>query len=324
MTGPVITATPRHGVITLSNGSATPYEIPADPGQQYPTTWTCVVNFIDTNGDLLRSVNGTVFATKCQWLLMPADVDDIKRGYNFEAFILTDDETPIPYKLRYGKVVRREATFEYSSVLIEQPVSLLFSDDFNGRTGQPGNMYQQVFGNTTIHNNSSLFGGPGPGNGLGLNNGLFYSQSAVRVNRQTNGDSVRMQATVISPGDGKTRIGICGNTGLTAGLALELDSGNHLATLGKITGHNTFEGLLPGIADTLVNFDAWTIIYDDQTKTFSALKNTATTPALSWTDTGASEPHGQGYRYPFFTFDASLLATGPQITRWEYQDYVGG
>src|ERR1700761_7686762 len=111
-----IASAARLSVCVLSRGANSPYEIPANMGIPYPLDATCYVQFIDTNGDNVGdSIAGAVFADRCQWLFDPVDVDQVKRGMNFEAFLVLADGTT-KYKLRYGKVVRREATFEYSTV----------------------------------------------------------------------------------------------------------------------------------------------------------------------------------------------------------------
>lgn len=314
-----VNSTPRLGNITLSRGASTPYQIPANMGGPYPLDATCYVQFIDTNGDDVGTpIAGAVFADRLQWLFNPVDVDQVKRGMNFEAFLVIDDSTK--YKLRYGKVVRREAAFEYS--VVSKTSALLYSDDFTGRTGQAGNQYAPVSGNSTIHNNQLL----GTPNGLAVNIGLLFSLSSVRVNRSLNSDSVRMQVTMISQGAGKTTVGFCANTGLTSGIGVTFDAGlsgdkTHVA---KILSPNNVEFLGTEHDAQIATGNIYILDYNDDTKTFQCFQGSdIADPILTWVDEDNEIVHGQGYRYPFFMWNASLLATGPQVQKWRAQDYVG-
>lgn len=318
----MVQSIPRQGVLVLSSGSASPYEIPSDVGSSFPedATTHCVVK--DTNGDPVADLPGTVFPSRVQYLFMPVDVDAIKRGFNFEVFLVTSDD--IVYKLRYGKIVRRENTFEYSATQITQ--SLLFADNFSGRTGQPGNKYAQIEGNSTIHDNAGVVGIGATGNGLGVNIGGLYQKSSLRINRSLNGDSMRFSCTMVNPygaATGRTVLAICGNTGLTNGIGLEMNALLSTARVVKINGPNDVDFLTDAETDHCDNFDVYAMDYNDQTKFFNVYKNGSDTPLVDFHDASNVIVHGQGYRYPFFMFNASLLSTGPQVTAWEIQDYVG-
>jgi hypothetical protein len=310
---------PRMGVLTLSRGADSPYVVRADLSRTYPDDATCAVLFWDTTGDLANTIPGTNMGSQLQFTFPQATADTIPAGYLFETFIYYSDGTK--EKLRYGQVIRREATFLYPPATQQSAQSLQYSDSFANRTGQPGNLYAQVYGNVTIADNS--LADPPKNNALSLNIGLLFVQAGVRIARSSNGDSVRFAVTMVTGGAGVTVIGIAANTNLTSYACLILNANTNTAALGVGSGPVAYTAETSTVADTVADEDVYVIDYNLQSNTYKVFKNGSTTAMLTWVDSTNKVVHGQGYRYPMFAFDASLLSPGPEVTEWEFQDYVG-
>lgn len=321
MTLPSYQAEPRMGIVTLSRGSDSLYQVIADVNAPYPDDATCAVVFMNTSGDVGATVPGSVVNSgtrSCiQFLIPKATADTIAAGYNFETFLYYSDGTTI--KLRYGKVVRREATFQYPPSQASAAPALTYSDIFANKTGQPGNLYAILSGGVTIVDNS-LFDAA---NALSLNIGALYAQGAVRIARASNTDSVSFSVQVKPGGAGITILGICANTNLTNYVGLKLDANINKSSIVVGSAPLTAAEVSSEVSDTVETNDVYLINYNNQTKTVRVYKNGSATPLLTWIDTSNRVVHGQGYRYPMFAFDSSLLSPGPQIIEWEYSDYAG-
>lgn len=314
---------PRMGIVTLSRGSDSPYQVIADVNDPYPSNATCAVIFMNTSGDVAANVVGEIVNSGTQSVvqfLIPKEVaDNIAGGYNFETFLYYNDGNNTTIKLRYGKVIRREATFLYPPTVSDTVQALTYSDNFANKKGQPGSMYAILTGGVTIVDNS-LFSVP---NALSLNIGAFFAKGAVRIARAVNTDSVSFSVQMKPGGAGTTVLGICGNTNLTNYLGLQLNANTNKSSIVVGTAPNTVSEVSSEVSDTVATNDVYLINYNNQTKTVNVYKNGSSTPLLTWVDSLNRVVHGQGYRYPMFGFDASLLSPGPQILEWEYSDYAG-
>lgn len=310
----------RPSVVVLSRFGFSPYEFPADVGDLFPPDATAHCVFSDTEGTLVADITGTVTPDRVRFLFAHSDVVDIKRGFNFEVY-LNDTVIGGEYMIRYGKVVRREATFEYVAASVAVVDAIYLTGDFTiGRVGQPSNKYAQVLNNAVIYNNP-----PGVPNALGTDIENMFDSSAVRYRSAVGTDSARMQVLMVPGGAGKTRVGFCANMSLTNYIGVEFDGTAN--TVKMCTGTGPLDGPYHGATgtDTIASSGTYyTLDYNNATKQLTVTKAGDDTPLMTpWVDESNLVVHGQGYRYPFFSFNGSVLATGPQVGFWEIQDYVG-
>lgn len=306
----------------LSRGST--WSMPsilAPPGSVWPTggSASTYAIFTDTTGAVLAQVTGQINGDMIDFVgISNTVVDPIPAGANCEIFVT--DTAGLPYKIRYGKVMRREVGFPNAPTTVVTP-ALQFSDSFQ-RTAL-GNNWVPLSGTTVIHNNASL----SLPNGVSVYNQLF-SDSAVRYYVPFNTDSVLVNVNVVNPLNlqaGKTGIICCADINFTTGLVMQFETGivNNYIHMGILGAPTTviYEG--SATANTVHNGDNYSISFNNQTATLTVYKGTNLTPLATWVDTAGQIAHGPGYRYWGMNFEASLLTQGIQITSLAAMDYVG-
>lgn len=139
----------------LSSGStwSEPPILPA-LGDTWPTGGqaSAYAVFTDTTGAVLATITGTVAADAVLFQGIPhTQVDAIPAGANCEVFVTDSDGNP--YKIRYGRVIRREVTFPNAFSATAALSALAFSDTF--QRSALGNYWTPVAGTTQIFDNTS-------------------------------------------------------------------------------------------------------------------------------------------------------------------------
>jgi hypothetical protein len=304
---------PRMDTVVLSAGGMWVKEIKPDVGTQWPdgTTYT---RFLDSAGGLIAQLDGTVTPQAISYEGTPDDTDVIPAGAGFETFLVTDSK---PYKIRYGRVIRKEVTFPNSPAVNTQFQALQFADTF--QRSALGSKWVPVSGRTAIFTN-----GGGKPRGVGNNYTLLYNASSIRYFQPFNGDSIRSSVTLLNPGAGKTTLILSANQNFTSFLGVQFDTTGADKLRVVIGSGPTSMTAQTEVSVTIADFDRYMAFYDELTNTVSVYKGASLTPTLTWTDEFNTVPHGPGYRYVGFAWQASLLTTGPQITNWIGQDDVGG
>lgn len=294
--------------------------IPALPGDPWPGGGDAHTRFFNSAGAQIADIEAdTVTVDAIRFLAQPAQVADIPAGAKFETFIESDDG---PLKIRYGTVMRPEATF-FAAPGSTQHVSRKFEDSLQ-RTALGAN-WEAVLGTSKIYNNS----GQSLAYGVAANTGLFSNKpSAIRWKSQLLGDTAKVTFTIVMPTvfgatNGKTAAVVCADQNFTSGLALEVDSVNDQLHMARITGPSTLVYLGSPITNVPASNDSYTVIYNDLTDTLAVYKGASTSPlGTPWVDTGGIVPHGNGYRHVGFMFKPTVLETGPQVSGWAAKDDV--
>lgn len=307
--------TPRHGTLVLSSGVVLDKAWPAIR-DDFPGGATSHINFLDpTTGDTLHTATGVVTAKALTYLHTDvASLDAVPNGAKYELFLVTADG---PYKYEYGNIIRREATFPKVAPAFDLGPRTFI--DTLGRNAV-GRKWIPTHGGIAMHD---LGGGV---QCMGPDIGLLFNKAGMRYFRPMATDSWRIQFTIHDTGSviglggtGKMRLHMGCDAMLNVGMSLEIESGvvNRYVHTGIVTGpvSNYYTGT---DAYYTTNGDVWVVSYDDDTKIMSTTMNG--NPSLSWADAGASLPRGPGYRYWGFSWDSSLLATGPVLYSVEAQD----
>lgn len=123
-------------------------------GDTWPTggSASAYAVFTDTTGAVIATVDGVVTAGAVLFQGIPhTSVDAIPAGANCEVFVTDADSNP--YKIRYGRVVRRQVNFPNAFSATASQSALAFSDTF--QRSALGNYWIPVMGTTTIYDNTS-------------------------------------------------------------------------------------------------------------------------------------------------------------------------
>lgn len=309
----------REQVVHLTKDGIWPWAIPAEVGEPWPDG-DAHTRFMNSAGAQIADITATeVTPSFIRFLAQPEQVADIPAGAKFETFIETDDG---PLKIRYGTVMRPEATF-YNTPASTTMVAKLFADSL--QRSALGTKWEPVYGSTKMYNNAddSLPYGVGP------NTGLFSgTKSAIRWHEQFSGDSIEASLTLILPpsrggNNGKTCYVLCADQNFTTGLAVEFNSIDaDTLRFARVTSPTTVVYLAAAISDTIADHNNYRVRFTHLTKTLSVYKGTNLSPMSSWVDADDIMPHGNGYRHTGFMFSPTHRDTGPQVSGWSAKDAV--
>lgn len=312
--------TVRMSVLELSRGSiwkpypSEPPYLVADPGgQPFPAGAQCYVVFSDTAGSEIGRIDAAAVTEQTISFLAAADdVDGIPAGANFEIFLDGPDGVD---KIRYGKVIRREAEY-FDAPAQQRPVVALNHTDTFPTMGLRSN-WKAVAGRTRVYDNSAA----SLPNGVSANGGLFFAQSAIRWDTPLNTDTVKSRAVLLNQGAGRSSIIVCADQQFTTGLAVDFDSGTNRLHLGIVTSPTEVEYRTPLLSHAVVDLADYTLTYNELTKVLAVYAGTDLTPLKTWHDDLDEVPHGPGYRYTGFSFDTGLFFTpGIEVAGWQAKD----
>lgn len=308
--------TPRYGTLTLSRGAVLDKAWPAIR-DNFPGGATSQIKFYDpATSAVIATVDGAVTAKALTFLYADTDtLDTIPNGAKYELFLTTADG---PYKYEYGSIIRRETEFPRVAPAFDLGPRTFIDTLARNAVGRK---WLATHGGIAMHD---LGGGL---NAMGPDVGLLFSSAGMRYFRPMATDSWQVQFMIHDTGlviglggTGKMRLHMGCDIMLNVGMSIEIESGisNKYIHTGLVTGPvSTYTTGTSPYATT--DGDLWTVTYDDTTKTLSAALNT-NPPQISWVDENDDLPKGPGFRYWGFSWESSLLATGPVLFSVEAQD----
>jgi hypothetical protein len=314
--------TPRQSSLVLTRGGVFDNIWPAIR-DDFPSGSTTSIEFYDSNGNTIATVAGAVETKRLVYLESDTDLlDSVPNGAQYELFVTTADG---PYKLEYGTIIRREATFFTPPPTSLEGESRLFIDSLN--RDAVGRRWVVTRGGIAMHQVAST---PEPRYAMGPNFGLLFSQAGMRYFRPFGGDSWRVRFGVYSTGsglglggDGKMRVHVGCDIRLNTGMAFEIETASTSKIHTGIVTSPTDMDYSQTVNHTTADEDEFIVDYSNISKIMNVYKNDDfTAPIITFDDTTDLLPHGPGYRYWGFSWDSSLAATGPLLWTLEAQDYV--
>lgn len=289
------------------------YRLPR--GMEFPDGTTAEVRVTDRSGaELVPPLEGVVSDNRVDWLVTAPDHADITAGANFEMFITVPDDGV--YKVRYGRVVRKEARFPAAPEFSSAYDGAIYTDSLQ-RTAL-GPFWVQKKKKTVLHDNSDDSLPWGMGNDFILND-----ESATHWYAPLRSDSMKVSASLLKFAGGSVTICLCSNYTMTNWLGIKFDTTAN--TVRPVTGGATPTDITnqgSTVANTVstVAPDPYTVYYNFATNTLSLFKGASLTPLLTWVDEDDIVQHGEGHRYIGVIFKGDLLTVGPQLTAWSAKD----
>lgn len=322
---------PMPSAVILARGSTfnpqphePPYTLPA-AGSVWPDGATAQIVFSDNTGAQLATVDalsvdpGGITFTPTG----PDVMDQIPNGANFELFLTTSDS--LPYQIRHGKVIRKEATFLQapSDATVTQ---LLFADSWP--TTGLRSTWIKMSGTPVVHDNSA--------SSLPNSVGLTTGNASMRWYRQLNGNNVKVVFKILdlhnTTHNSFSRLRVFGGADqyFSTGVGFELadtvnGSGTRTQSVAPIlvTGKTTVSYQDTATTHGFNNGDEYTLDYNDESQIISLYAGTNEGVFLAgWEDTGGVIPHGPGFRFLGLGWSNSASNSGLQVTNWQAADYV--
>jgi hypothetical protein len=307
----------RDLVITADGVLSLDYK--SNNGEDWPEDTTSVINITDRAGAPLASLEGDIVGNKIKYRVLPADLADIEAGANYDWIVTLpdDDYGDLPWKIRLGRVVRKENIYPLNPLNVSTYQALEFSGSYPST--QSLKEYVLRHGKIKILDNSGSLP-----NGLGPNFPLLWQNAACLYYHPFNGDSIRWNVTIVT-GTGRTRFALCSNYEMTNYLAVEFDTtpggtGNDKIAIGTGTGPIDITIQTEYATNTFENLQNYTFEYNSLTNVLAVYKGNDLTPILEWEDETNIVQHGEGHRYFGFAWRGSLLDDGVQPTAWIIRD----
>lgn len=287
----------------------------------WPADATVYTVFYASDSGEIATIYGDVTPAQITFDSPPEEVDIVPAGAQYETFLI-DDEGKTK-QIRYGQVIRRQASFFHTPARDTGNRALQFRDDFYNRTGRVGPKWFVTNGRPTIFDHS----GDTP-NGVGPNF-TFFSTAAMRFYAPLNTDSVIVSFNLLHNGAGDTAIILGSDAAMKSYLYVQFhDPGIFESGVDKIrmgVGHGPIDPMVqktPEVNHTVPDNANYKLRYDNDTKRLSLLTSDMLTEIIGWTDDTEEMPHGPGYRYFGANFQASIFDSGHQLTSISAQDAI--
>lgn len=289
---------------------------------------TSQVVVTDRAGGLLATFDGEVLTDRVNYKIAHDDLDAIPAGANFEMFVTIPDDGI--YKVRYGRVVRSEASFPLSPVSTDTFTPAMYEDDMQHSI--PGPYWIQRFGAVGMFPHTPT----PPYYTMGVRNGFYftllgiinislpaYAQACVLWYAPMRSDSVKINFSLIPAGPGLTTVFMCASYSVKNWLGIVFDGDAHTVQfhtgLGPVGSAAVGTPVTHNIPSGGQNY---TVSYNNATRTASLYVGDNLEPIISWTDTNYLLTTGMGYRYIGQSWRADLTTSGPRLYYWKAEDTV--
>lgn len=318
-----LSSEPSLGSMVITRDGVWKYSYILPRGMTFPEDSTGRVVVTDRAGATLAEFDGTPGddSDRINFLVDAADLEEVPAGSNWELFVTFDEgDGEHTYKVRYGRVVRREVTYPLNPITSEfDPYQAVQYEDTLQRSTL-GPRWSAKYGRANI------FANPGQRYGMSVNSVLF-ADAAVLWYAPVRSDTVSVTVGLRNPGAGKTTLVLCSNSSMTSYMGVMWETGIFNNYLRIVTGTGPITMAYQGsaLAHSLAGGGAttyYTVKYSYAENKLSVYKGNDLTPIKEWEDVDNIVPHGLGRRYVGFNWQSSLLSTGVQATYFKAKDDV--
>lgn len=312
---------PSLGSMVITRGGAWKYSYILPRGMEFPAGATSVVEVTDRSGAILLQVPGVLGPLMDRFDYVAENLETIRAGSNWELFVTFDDGGgERTYKTRYGRVVRREASFPlrpvvsdiFGGAMLEDPLDRSdIGERWIVKNGQVG-MHPQVSPapvSWAMASRSAEFFFP-----LTL-----YDKSAALWYAQSTTDDIELEFGLLYGGAGETTVSICSNYAMTnyAGVIFK-DNGFGSQTIQACRGTGPIVSVTYGPEydePQETSGRVYKLSYSTELNRITLKRGSSS--LLTWADTGNTIVHGMGHRYFGVSFKGSFLSTGPRLFKWK-------
>lgn len=325
-----LSSEPSLGSLVLTKGGVMKYSYVLPRGMAFPEDAEGYITFTDrAGGEYEFSPHSGELSddlSRITWLVDPNILDHVPAGANFEVFLRFDNRT---YKVRYGRVVRKEAFFPLDPLSVEDPAPLMYEDDM--QRNMPGPRWVAKAGRLSMHDrgaNATPRYAMASRNaidvfGAGLN---LYQNSAALWYAPLQSDTIEMSVGLLDGGDGSCTIALSSNSSMTSFIGVRFTdppsgSNSIQVVVGSAWNSLTTIGSSANISAIPNSGAVYKITYSLASNQVSVYAPGASNPTLT-TTISTSVAHGAGYRYAGAIWSGSLVTTGPKLYYWKVKDSV--
>lgn len=287
-------------------------------GKEYAASAKAQIVVSDDAGIELAKWDGTVLGYSANFNRI-AGADSIPHGAKY-VLTLTQSNGDV-INVSYGTVVRGDHRYPLIPAADTTNTALQFADTFDreyvGRYWVPRGKPQNAI---TIHKNPM----PGIPNSLGPDF-AFWKDAGVLWYAPMNSDSVTINTSLITVGNGRCTVVVCSDYSMSTWLGVQFTTALFdRCAIVRGTSPTVWEDVPggPNVKNTVQNFDNYTIKFNAQSRTIQCFKNDSSTPLVSWKDTNFLIPTGAGYRYVGLVWNTTLATPGAEPISWSAKDGI--
>ena len=359
-----LSSEPSLGTLILSRDGGLKYSYVLPRGMTFPSGSEATIVFSDRAGGIYNLGDykyGTVSddLTTFIWVIGSTLTNQVNSGDNFEVFVTVNGDT---YKVRYGRVVRKEVSYPLNPITVAAS-PLMYEDDMQRNV--PGPRWLVKYGAVSMA--QFTFSSPNQANGtkwmMASRNQadifgtslMLFSKAAVQWYAPMQSDSIDISVKLASGAannDGECFIVFASNSAMTEWLAVRISdpstgwtrTSDYIQVVqGTSSEPPTFDALLtnytPAVTEIgsyatydtpyynqgTANTFAYRVVYNGTGASPSVNVYTpasTTTPALTTSLSSTTFGVGAGYRYCGLMFNSSIATPGPRVWYWKAKDTV--